>query len=112
MPIEIFDHFYSSREIRPSLQRQQQQQFNDMSVARADFVFDQSAHLLTFLASTNQRAPFFSTDWHDVMSIGEAVGKTSPPISLELTVVIQLLNCLLCLRQSSVNFETFCRCNF
>ena len=30
MPIEIFDHFYSSREIRPSLQRQQQQQFNSM----------------------------------------------------------------------------------
>lgn len=42
----------------------------------------------------------------------EAARKTSPPISLELTTVIQLLTDFIGLHQSLVNFGTFCHCNF
>ena len=82
---------------------------NGILSARGNFVFDQSAHLLMFGASTNQTAP-----WRHVNEgqLWGAVGKTSPPISLELTAVIQPLTDFISLDRSLVNFETFCRCNF
>ena len=77
--------------------------------ARGNFVFDQSVHLLTFEGLDQSEGTMTACQCR---KLWEAVGKTSPPNIVFLTVVIQLWTYFISLHQSLVNLETFCRCNF
>ena len=82
---------------------------NKNTRARGNFVFDQSLHLLTFEGLDQSEYTITSRQWR---KLWKAVGKTSPPNIVFLTVVIQLWTEFISLHQSLINFETFYRCNF